>query len=297
MSVTDVDAQSFHCQDAAITQTFRSQNMKIVRLMYRVLLYAYPPAFRLKYRDEMERLFSEQYAAIARKKNRLRTFGFVWQTMLYWLTSACREWRDTASFRWLHEWAMTFLVYFFVSSTLVQAYVIPTGSMEGNLRVGDHMLVNKTTREVKRGDIVAFLYPKDISQTFVKRVIGLPGDRIQMVNKKVIRNGRVMVEPYTQHVDARTDNERDNFPELIVPPGNLFVLGDNRDNSLDSRYWGFVPHANIVGTPLLVYWSYDASTEELSSWNTAHLIDVAEHFFTKTRWERTFLVPKSQPAE
>jgi signal peptidase I len=244
----------------------------------------------------MERLFSEQYAAIATENNHLRTFGFVWQSALDWLKSISLEWHESASFRWVREWAVTFLVYFFVSTTMVQAYVIPTGSMEGNLRVGDHMLVNKTSREVNRGDIVAFLYPKDISQTFVKRVIGLPGDRIQMVNKQVIRNGRLMVEPYTQHVESRIDSQRDNFPELVVPPGNLFVLGDNRDNSLDSRYWGFVPYANIVGTPLLVYWSYDASTEELSTWNTAHLVDVAEHFFTKTRWERTFLIPKSQPA-
>jgi signal peptidase I len=271
--------------------------MKTITLIYRALLYAYPSAFRLKYGGEMARVFGEQYTAIELKNNRLHTISFVWQSALDWLKSASHKWRDSASFRWVHEWAMTFLVYFFISTTLVQAYVIPTGSMEGNLRVGDHMLVNKTTRDVKRGDIVAFPYPKDISQTFVKRVIGLPGDRIQMVNKEVIRNGRVMVEPYTQHVDARTDPQRDNFPELIVPPDTLFVLGDNRDNSLDSRYWGFVPHANIVGTPLVVYWSYDASTDELSTWNTAHLVDVAEHFFTKTRWDRTFLVPKSQPAE
>ena len=145
---------------------------------------------------------------------------------------------------------------------------------------------------VKRGDIVAFLYPKDTHQTFVKRVIGLPGDRIRMVDKQVIRNGRALVEPYTQHIDPGIDPSRDSFPELTVPPDKLFVLGDNRDNSLDSRYWGFVPRENVVGKPLFVYWSYDAPTADLEHWNVAHLIDVVEHFFTKTRWDRTFLVPK-----
>jgi signal peptidase I len=270
--------------------------MKTLTSIYRALLYAYPPAFRLKYGSEMQRLFGEQYSAIAKKNSRLHTIWFVWQSTSDWLKSASREWRDSASFRWVHEWAMTFLVYFFVSTTMVQAYVIPTGSMEGNLRVGDHMLVNKTSREVKRGDIVAFLYPKDISQTFVKRVIGLPGDHIRMLDKQVIRNGHALVEPYTQHVDPLLDPRRDTFAEITVPPNAYFVMGDNRDNSLDSRYWGSVPRKNLVGTPLVVYWSYDAPTSDLDHWNVAHLVDVAEHFFTKTRWDRTLLIPRSQEA-
>jgi signal peptidase I len=135
----------------------------------------------------------------------------------------------------------------------------------------------------------------------------------------VIRNGRVLLEAYTRHVDPALDPDRDNFPiapdrlttprgldmfahhmlegDIVVQPGMLFVLGDNRDNSLDSRYWGFVPREYVVGKPLFVYWSYDAPTEDLMSWSLPHLADVAEHFFTKTRWERTFLVPRSQAAQ
>jgi signal peptidase I len=230
------------------------------------------------------------------------------------------------------EWAMTILVYLFATTTLVQAYVVPTGSMETNLRVGDHMLVDRLAyadpgpvgrrllpyREVKRGDIVAFLYPEDIRQTYVKRVIGLPGDRIRMIDKQVVRNGRLLSEPYTRHI-AGSDPYRDDFPaapdysttprgrdmllhhvqngELVVPPGTLFVMGDNRENSADSRYWGLVPRAYVVGKPLLVYWSFDAPTDQLEEWSVSHVVDVTLHFFTKTRWERMLLVPRSQVAQ
>jgi signal peptidase I len=173
-------------------------------------------------------------------------------------------------------------------------------------------------RHIERGDIIAFLYPEDVRQTYVKRVIGLPGDHIRMQDRQVIRNGRRLVEPYTQHIAPWADPYRDNFPlapeamttprgrdmferhvrdgELIVPPDTLFVLGDNRDNSADSRYWGLVPRRNVVGKPLLVYWSYDAPTEQLTEWTLDHVLDVGMHFFSSTRWDRTFLVPRSQIA-
>jgi signal peptidase I len=231
------------------------------------------------------------------------------------------------------EWAMTLIVFLFATTTLVQAYVVPTGSMEGTLRVGDHMLVDRMIyanpgswgshllpyREVQRGDIVAFHYPEDVRQTYVKRIIGIPGDRIHMENKQVVRNGVRLREPYTQHIDPRLDAYRDNFPtspqyfttprgrdmfekhvrdgELIVPPGMLFAMGDNRENSADSRYWGFVPRDYVVGKPVVVYWSYDAPTADLETWTLGHVVDLMEHFFTKTRWERTLLVPRSEPAE
>jgi signal peptidase I len=230
------------------------------------------------------------------------------------------------------EWAIALLIYLFATTTLVQAYVVPTGSMEGNLKIGDHILVDRLTysdpgpvgrallpyREVQRGDIAAFLYPEDPSQTYVKRIIGLSGDRIRLENAAVIRNGRLLTEPYVQHTADWPDDYRDNFPahssagitprgydmlehhivngEVVVPPGMLFALGDNRDNSLDSRYWGFVPCENVVGKPLFVYWSYDAPTADLQQWTVHHVVDVALHFFTKTRWERTFLVPRRQQA-
>jgi signal peptidase I len=150
-------------------------------------------------------------------------------------------------------------------------------------------------------------------------VIGLPGDRIRLDRQQVIRNGRRLIEPYVQHIAAYPDPYRDNFPlspeanttprgrdmfashvfngEVTVPPHTLFVLGDNRENSEDSRYWGFVPRSYVVGKPLFVYWSYDAPTADLEEWTLNHMLDVAQHFFTRTRWERTLMVPRSQTAQ
>ena len=227
------------------------------------------------------------------------------------------------------EWAITILLLLFGTTTLVQAFVIPTGSMEDTLLIGDHLLVDKLAyappgavskyilpyREPKHGDIIVFRYPVDITQTFVKRVIGVSGDHIKIMNQQVYRNGKKLDEPYVYHKAPYPDSYRDNFPssepnlmlsdparemlannvvngEVVVPADSFFAMGDNRDNSLDSRYWGFVPRGNIIGKPLIIYWSYDANTEMLagSSVNTLtkHFIDLAEHFFTKTRWSRTF---------
>ena len=223
---------------------------------------------------------------------------------------------------------MTILLFLFVTTSMVQAYVVPTGSMENNILVGDHMLVDKVGfenggsnwasyvlphREVKRGDIIAFRYPEDVRQTYVKRVIGVPGDRIRLQDKQVIRNGQRLDEPYVRHSSPGIDDYRDNFPtapefytlgggrdmfaghvqdgEVIVPQDTLFVLGDNRDNSLDSRYWGFVPSDYVTGKPLVIYWSYDAPTSDYVEWSFRHVEDVALHFFSKTRWDRTLKTP------
>jgi signal peptidase I len=142
--------------------------------------------------------------------------------------------------------------------------------------------------------------------------MGVPGDRIKLVNKDVYLNGKKLVEPYVYHKTEYFDPYRDNFPsepsggvldrglemlehhvvngEVVVPPDSYFAMGDNRDISLDSRYWGFVPRDNIIGKPLIIYWSYDAPTEDLSNPTISinHLVDLMEHFFTKTRWGRTF---------
>jgi signal peptidase I len=312
--------------------------------IYRALLYAYPRPFRLQYGAGMEQVFRDRCAEVARANDSMKMVHFFLHSGADWITTSIRERVDAARTLisgarkaaprgLVNEWVLTILMYLFATTTLVQAYVIPTGSMEGNLRVGDHMLVDRAAyakpgalgrhvmpyQEIKRGDIVAFLYPEDPRQTFVKRVIGLPGDRIRLAGKQVIRNGRALTEPYTQHTDSSIERYRDDFPtmpgalttprgremfehhiekgEVQVPPGALFVLGDNRDNSADSRYWGFVPREYVVGKPLFVYWSYDAPTAELEQWTIAHIVDVMEHFFTKTRWERTFLVPRSQQAE
>ena len=224
------------------------------------------------------------------------------------------------------EWTVTVLLLLFGTTTLVQAFVIPTGSMENNLLVGDHLLVDKLAyappgpvskyllpyQDIKRGDIVVFRYPVDIKQTFVKRVIGVPGDRIRLENKQLIRNGERISEPYKVHKTEYIDSYRDNFPstpylpvsegaiemlekhtkgnEIIVPEKSYFVMGDNRDNSLDSRFWGFVPRGNVIGKPLIIYWSYDTTTDRLagSIFNIEHIFDLVRNFGTKTRWRRTF---------
>ncbi len=173
-----------------------------------------------------------------------------------------------------------------VAILFFRPYVIPTGAMEDTILIGDHLLVPRFGTPVPaRGDVVVFPYPVDRSQTFVKRVIGMPGDRVRIVNKEVYLNGKKLTEPYAYHKTSYTDSYRDNFPsdpnvnvdrratemlrdhrvngEVEVPPNNLFVLGDNRDNSLDSRYWGFVPAEDIVGEPWIIYWSVDSPTQAL----------------------------------
>ncbi|MDX1984788.1 MAG: signal peptidase I [Bryobacteraceae bacterium] len=230
------------------------------------------------------------------------------------------------------EWTVTILLLLFGTTTLVQAFVIPTGSMKETLLIGDHLLVDKLAyspsgslskhllpyKDVKRGDIIVFRYPVDIRQTFVKRVIGVPGDRIRIENKQLYLNGKALDEPYKVHRTEYIDSYRDNFPsvpnvrllgmademlekhvannELVVPGNSYFAMGDNRDESLDSRYWGFVPRENIIGKPLIIYWSYDAPTERLA--NPAigldHVLDLAQNFFTKTRWKRTFMLIRAQ---
>jgi signal peptidase I len=305
--------------------------------IYAMLLYAYPREFRLEYGGEMKQVFRDRCRHLSRRNETGNMLRFAMLSGADWITTTIGEriaaMRKPVPRGWVAEAAMTVLMYLFASTTLVQAYVIPTGSMEGNLRIGDHMLVDRLTyakpdaigrhllpyRDVQRGDIVAFKYPEDPHQTYVKRVIGLPGDRIRLVDKQVFRNGQRLIEPYTQHVDSGIQPYRDDFPtapslettprgrdmlahhvvngEVVVPPGTLFALGDNRDNSADSRYWGFVPRDYVVGKPVLVYWSYDAPTEDLEHWNVTHIVDVMEHFFTRTRWDRTFLIPRSQPAE
>jgi signal peptidase I len=158
-------------------------------------------------------------------------------------------------------------------------YAMPTASMEPTIRSGDLAFVLKrfAMGSVRRGDLIAFRYPPDPAQTFIKRVIGVPGDRIRIAGKQLYLNGKLVAEPYAQRVTDYTDAYRDFFPaspnmnlvpaamhmlkedrrgdSIVVPPGNYFVLGDNRDMSLDSRYWGFVPSANILGRPVFIYYN------------------------------------------
>ena len=176
-------------------------------------------------------------------------------------------------------------------------------------------------QDVKRGDIIVFKYPLDIRQNYVKRVIGVPGDRIRIVNKVVHLNGSPLNEPYKILIPQQSSDYLNNFPqspdiaieprgiamlrdqvrggELVVPEGQYFAMGDNRDNSADSRFWGLVPRENIVGKPTMIWWSYDAPTEHLADGNIHldHLADMALNFFSKTRWQRTFLLLHSYRLE
>jgi len=328
--------------------------------IYLLMLYAYPREFRLQFGGEMQLLFRDRCRQVSRAPGAWNWLRFAIHSAADWLSTLFAErvaavrqvsvedcvrktyqivrtvWsvgRRTQPRGFVAEWAMTLIVFLFATTTLVQAYVVPTGSMESTVLIGDHMLVDRVAysnpgtwgahllpyRDVHRGDIVCFHYPEDVRQIYVKRVIGVPGDHIHMVNQQVVRNGMRLREPYTQHIDSAIDPYRDDFPqapqwntsprgremfardvrdgELIVPPGKLFVMGDNRENSADSRYWGLVPRDYVVGKPVFVYWSYDAPTDELEGWSLDHLFDVATHFFTKTRWNRTFLVPRAQQAE
>ncbi|MBI1791093.1 MAG: signal peptidase I [Acidobacteria bacterium] len=227
--------------------------------------------------------------------------------------------------REVSEWAVNILILLFATTTIAQPFVVPTGSMENTVLIGDHLIVDKLAYSppgaisryilpytpVKRGDIIVFRYPLNLKENYVKRVIGMPGDRLKIRDRQVYLNGAKIDEPYKRHIREWTDLYRDNFPtdppphlperaramlrdhvaggELVVPPDHYFAMGDNRDNSADSRYWGLVPRENIVGKPLLIFWSYDAPTGELVDViNFDHLKDLALNFFVKTRWERTF---------
>lgn len=223
----------------------------------------------------------------------------------------------------------TAVVALFTTTYIVQAYEIPSESMEDTLLIGDRLMVDKLAYaprtswlgrllpydEVHRGDIIIFKPPLS-DKPFVKRVIGLPGDRLRIVRRQVIVNGRLLDESYRIYKAGNIEDYRDNFPgapfgpvdarwaaalpqyvkdgQLVVPQGHYFVMGDNRDNSLDSRYWGFVPRENVLGKPLLIYWSTEStSTDYPPSGLISRLAGIAEalvHFPQKTRWGRMFRI-------
>jgi len=231
---------------------------------------------------------------------------------------------------------VTVILAIFGTTFVVQAFKIPTGSMENTLLIGDHLLVNKFAfappprwlarvppyREIWRGDVVVFRFPATDDQSgagdyFVKRVHGLPGDRIRIFHRQVFVNGQLEQEPFVRHTYLDELRPGDDFPpppseylrgatlgwsedihnyvrdgELVVPPGQYFVMGDNREQSWDSRFWGFVPRDLISGRPLLIYWSFETARDEYMRTSLAdRLSQVAQllvHFFSRTRWQRTF---------
>jgi signal peptidase I len=182
----------------------------------------------------------------------------------------------------------------FIRTFVVQAFKIPTGSMEPNLLIGDHLLVNKLVfgpyvsgieravlpmKEIARRDVLVFKYPEDPERDFIKRVIGLPGEQIEVRHKRVYVNGHLLEEPYAHYLEepppvpeeiengadrqGLSGDLRENYGPVTVPPKHYFVMGDNRDNSQDSRYWGFLPRDYVKGRALVIYWSYEAETGNL----------------------------------
>lgn len=241
--------------------------------------------------------------------------------------------RRTGTFGFMWEWfrsvAIALALFFVVRSFFVEAFKIPTGSMEGTLLVGDFLLVNKMVygaevpftkvklpalRTPQRGDIIVFQWPMDRTKNFVKRIVGMPGDTVEMRDGNLILNGQPQEEPYAVHTSPGSDVSddefkwqqayllganhpvvtpprsplavstlqaspgyhptRNNWGPLVVPKGNYFVLGDNRDNSLDSRYWGWVADSLVRGQPLVVYYSYDPNGAVKLDW------------LTRVRWKR-----------
>ena len=219
----------------------------------------------------------------------------------------------------------------FIITFVVQAFEIPSGSMENTLLIGDHVFVDRLSpalkasyvgplmpyRKVRHGEVIVFVHPAEQGLYVVKRIMGVPGDRIRLKDGVVYRNGEALNEPYLNPDRGRADPYRDNFPdypgagdpnvlaewplvlrdhvkdgELVVPPGSYFGMGDNRSHSLDSRYWGFIPAENLIGRPLFIYWSFDTPEDSVTQ---TSLVDRARslgytlvHFFGKTRWGRMF---------
>ncbi|MBI3757122.1 MAG: signal peptidase I [Deltaproteobacteria bacterium] len=164
---------------------------------------------------------------------------------------------------------------FFIRSFIVQAFKIPSGSMIPTLQIGDHILVNKFLyglrlpypfekmllewKQPNRGDVIVFIYPKDRTKDFIKRVVGAPGDTVEIRHKQVFINGVKMDDPHAHFADdgREISGLRDNFGPVTVPPHQLFMMGDNRDSSHDSRFWGFVDLDDVKGKAFLIYWSWD----------------------------------------
>jgi signal peptidase I len=222
----------------------------------------------------------------------------------------------------------------FIITFILQAFEIPSGSMENTLLIGDHLFVNRVQfapvshwvgpllpyRNIRRNEIAVFLSPEQPGLFLVKRIIGIPGDRIHLRDGVVYRNGQKLDEPYVLHKHGDFNPYRDNFPalppsemygvrnekwqqdfrshidgeDLVVAPNSYFAMGDNRDESYDSRYWGLIPQANVIGRPMFIYWSFTTPRDqyEMRSWGDrlGFLAHIVIHFFDETRWSRTFKV-------
>ncbi len=217
---------------------------------------------------------------------------------------------------YLESIVVAVILALFIRTFAVQAFKIPTGSMEPNLLIGDHLLVNKLVyspsagpleevllakRPIERGHVVVFKFPETPERDFIKRVIGLPGETVEIRNKTVYVDGKPLDEPYAHFLEPprprddpeyglRAEGIRDSWGPQVVPEGELLVLGDNRDNSRDSRFWGFLPIDQVKGRALLVYWSYEATREEYHRTGWIDWVKDTFSAFARTRWGRFFHV-------
>lgn len=242
------------------------------------------------------------------------------------------EKRET-TVEFLASLAAVLVAALFIITFMVQAFAIPSSSMENTLLIGDHVFVNRIGfsprcswigpilpyRGIHDGDIFVFLSPSEPGLYVVKRVMGVPGDRIHLRDGVVYRNGQKLTEPYVIHSETGPDSYnayRDNFPavapqdsinvtpewqltmkqyivgdDVVVPPHSYFAMGDNRDVSLDSRYWGFVPQQNVIGRPMFIYWSFETPPYQYLETGVGQRAEILGHtilhFFDETRWRRT----------
>ena len=231
--------------------------------------------------------------------------------------STTAEFKKSVLREYFESIVIAVILALFVRTWVVQAFKIPTGSMEENLLIGDHLLVNKfvfaatnagaerallPVATIRRRDVIVFKYPEEPDRDFIKRVIGLPGETVELKDKKVYINGKPLDEPYVHFLrppaaesefhEVTSFDVRERYGPVTVPPNQYFVMGDNRDNSQDSRYWGFLPRDYVKGKALVIYWSYEAGREDYQDESTGAAargaISVFAHFFTRTRWDRMF---------
>lgn len=227
--------------------------------------------------------------------------------------------------------ASVFVAGLFIITFVVQAFEIPSGSMEDTLLIGDHVFVDRLTpappaayvgplmpyRPVHRDEVIVFLHPTEPGMYVVKRIVGIPGDHIHLEHGQLFVNGKAQSEPYLNPDHGFYDPYRDDFPkypaagisnvtpewpmilsanlqggDLVVPKDSYFGMGDNRANSLDSRYWGFIPKENIVGRPLFIYWSFETPADQYERTSVedrvGFIFHIITHFFSQTRWNRMF---------
>lgn len=213
---------------------------------------------------------------------------------------------EKSTFReYLESILIAAILALFIRTFVFQAFKIPTGSMEPNLLVGDHIVVNKfvygptggsggwsflPAREIERGDVIVFRAPQEPDKDFIKRVIAVGGDTVEMVDGVVHVNGEAVDEPYAEY--SSPYGSRRDMDRLQIEPGHYFCLGDNRDNSRDSRYWGTVPQELVKGKAVMVYWSFETPTTYYATGISNRLLQIGQmlpSFFSRTRWDRTFM--------